>query len=93
MNTTVWKYELVVDDEQTITLPHGAVVLTVQAQHGVPVLWAHVDPMVVFKRDVLIQTRGTGHNAYGVGEYVGTYQLEDGRFVGHVFMKEASDVS
>ena len=57
-------------------------------QHGEVMLWAEVNPderMVEFP--VFIQ--GTGHNPQsGRGPYVGSFMLDDGKFVGHVFVED-----
>lgn len=39
----IWKYELKLDDCQEIEMPVASQLLTVQAQHGKPMLWALVD--------------------------------------------------
>lgn len=83
----VFKYQLAVVDHQVVEIPHGAELLCVQTQYGVPAIWAKVDdehPEVGY--DVFMV--GTGHNASrtkGV-KYLGSFQLQDGRFVGHVFV-------
>lgn len=81
---TVWKFELPVDDEFTLALPLGAKLLHVAAQRDKPCLWALVDDDMP-TRPRSFQTRGTGHDADEVGDYLGTYQLRGGAFVGHVF--------
>jgi hypothetical protein len=86
VKSTIWKYHLEVEDLQQIEMPVGAQVLAVEVQNGQPCLWAKVDPTklnVVCK----IATVGTGHpanHAEGL-QYIGTYQLHGGNFVGHVF--------
>jgi hypothetical protein len=83
---TIWKFPLVVEDEQVVSMPTGAVVLTVQAQHDLyPCLWAKVNPTAA-PADRRFRTYGTGHAMKVDGQrYVGTYQLYGGDFVGHVF--------
>lgn len=103
MNLTIWKYDLFGatltphTDHATMAMPVGAVILTVQVQHGRPVLWAIVDREAPFEaRHFLIV--GTGRNMPGWDErpfeYVGTFQMHDGDFVGHVFelLKESEVV-
>lgn len=83
----VWKWPLNVVDKQDIFMPAGAEMLTVQVQDGKPCLWAMVDPSLPKERRVLC-TAGTGHaiqEETGL-DYVGTYQLEDGALVFHVFV-------
>lgn len=81
----VFKYPLPVDDYVAITMPAAAEVLTVQVQNGRPYLWAKVDtrrPAVTHGFYVV----GTGHPFPVLARaYVGTFQLEGGGLVFHVF--------
>ena len=81
---TIYKYPLIIDDRQIIQMPSDAVLLCVQVQRGIPCLWARVDEDNAAESRVIL-TRGTGHAAAGVGDYVGTYQIEGGQLVFHVF--------
>jgi hypothetical protein len=81
---TVWKYLIDADDSQSIAMPSGAEILTVQVQGGIPFLWALVDPRRPLEH-VLVQIVGTGHPFDPMGEYVGTYQIDGGTLVFHVF--------
>jgi len=82
---TIWKFPLQTTDFQVISLPIGHRILCVQVQGGTPCLWAQVDP----ERDsaqVGIRIYGTGHQVHRIDQsYIGTYQLNDGRLVFHVF--------
>jgi hypothetical protein len=81
---TIYKYPLRVADEQEVEIPKDAVVLTVQVQYGQPCLWAWVDTAnPPGKRTILI--RGTGHPADGLGRYISTFQMEQGKLVFHAF--------
>jgi hypothetical protein len=83
---TIWKYEILTEDKQIISMPIGAEILTVQIQHGMPVLWAKVNPLMKHV-DKTIIIFGTGHpitQTEGL-KYIGTYQLLNGNFIGHVF--------
>lgn len=82
---TVWKYPLAIADSQSIIMPVGAEILDVQVQGGIPCLWAMVDPTRPTEH-VLVQTVGTGHTFFPIGEYVGTYQVHNGTLVFHVFV-------
>lgn len=83
---TIFKYPLQVTDAQSLTMPTGAKPLCVQLQHGQPYLWAQVDTErpAAF---VSFMTFGTGHPMPESEplHYVGTYQLEGGALVFHVF--------
>jgi len=94
--TAIWKYPIDALGVQTIEMPYGARILSVQTQpevneHGSfdrPTLWAVVgEDMPKAKRT--IHTYGTGHPIPTLDEadlsYIGTYQLSGGRLVFHVF--------
>ena len=83
----IWKYPLRITDQQTIKIPFGAEILGVQAQRDQPVLYALVEPTAK-SIDTEILTFSTGQyfteeNIY----YRGTYLINNGSFVGHVFVK------
>ena len=80
----VHKFPLRTTDRQEIYLPVSAKVLTVQVQHGTPCLWALVDEDADLTKHSLTIV-GTGHPVGSVGEYIGTYQLDSGALVFHVF--------
>lgn len=83
----IFKYPLKVADVQEVEIPVGAIILCVQIQREEPCLWALVNPDVV-KEKRRIVTYGTGHPVDDVpGYYVGTYQLNGGDLVFHVFDK------
>ena len=44
MNKTIWKYQLDTTDKQTITMPFGAEILSVQMQGLNPCMWVLVNP-------------------------------------------------
>lgn len=81
----IWKFVLN-RYEETVSIPQGAQLLSVQAQHGNVCLWALCDETAppVQRRIVFV---GTGHNANAAegGTYVGTFQLNNGNLVFHVF--------
>jgi hypothetical protein len=82
---TVWKFDLN-PSQQNILLPVGAQILCVQTQHGIPQLWALVDPETPDREAHWIGVYGTGHDVPSdPGRYVGTFQLADGALVFHVF--------
>jgi len=83
---TIWKYPMPIVDYYAFDMPEDAEVLTVQVQHGVPCIWATVDPnKPKLPRGFFV--RGTGHEL-GLAEsakYVGTFQIELGGLVFHLF--------
>ena len=85
-NYTIYKYTLTVTDEQRVSMPEGAVVLSVQEQHGELCFWARVDlnaPLKYRKFRVI----GTGHPIPDAKHlhYLGTAQMHGGKLVWHVF--------
>jgi hypothetical protein len=88
MNKTIHKYQLNTTDNQSLWLPKGAEILTVQTQNDVPCIWALVDT------DQHLEERrfeifGTAHPIQSdIGtdrKYIGTYQLNGGDLVFHLF--------
>lgn len=85
---TIWKFTLALGGHQSIRMPKGAQIIALQMQGGMPQIWAVVNPRedeVVHREFV---TYGTGHAFNVAGEpktYIGTYQLDDGALVFHVF--------
>jgi len=77
-----WKEEYIVE------MPLESELLTVQVQKGNPCVWFRVDTeqkqMSLWKFIIV----GTGHEIkipITFTKYVGTFQLYDGAFIGHVF--------
>jgi hypothetical protein len=86
MHNTIWKFPLTVTDTQFISLPKDAEILCVQVQMEAPCLWAKVDSTIEDKETVLIETFGTGHPMDEKNrKYIGTYQLNNGHLIFHVF--------
>lgn len=83
--TTIWKFDLEVKDDQDIEMPGGADLLCVQVQGGQPRIWAHVNPNQP-RNKRRIMTVGTGHPiSRRFVKYIGSYQMDDGALVFHVF--------
>jgi hypothetical protein len=86
----IWKYTLKFTEVQDLDLPLGAELLTVQAQHGQIVLWAivDIDEDRKSKRTFVLATNGAPFlpgSWLHRERYLGTFQLNAGSFVGHVF--------
>jgi len=84
---TIHKYELEVTDNQKISMPYDFEILSVQVQHGKPCLWARINTA---KSEVKVEIiiKGTGHPHLPddlVGDYIGTFQINDGDLVFHAF--------
>ena len=82
---SVWKYPLKLIDEQTVTMPGEARLLSVQMQHDTPTLWAVVDTNHPTE-ERSIYMHGTGHPVHNQAWYfIDTFQT--GQLVFHVFSK------
>lgn len=85
MKEIIWKFELKVLSDQIILMPKGAKVLCVQVQNDFICLWAICDAEAL-KEKRKFSIFGTGHRLEGSDKkYIGTIQLDNGSFVGHVF--------
>jgi hypothetical protein len=87
MSQQIWKFPLPKDLNGVIAAPGPFRVLTLQIQDDWPCIWAIVDPAAPLV-DRHIRVFGTGHELRDDQEvqYLGTFQLLDGDFVGHVFL-------
>lgn len=83
---TVYKYPFVITDHVEIIMPAAAKILTVQMQADSPCIWALVTPdlpAVIVRR---FRLAGTGHELPdNIGAHVGTFQMEGGALVFHLF--------
>ncbi len=84
----VFKYTLEMIDEQAIAMPKGAFPMTVQTQNDKPQVWMFVDDSQPPERRKF-RIVGTGHPADDVqyGQYVGTFQMQGGSLVFHLFQQ------
>ncbi len=85
---TIYKYKLEVADRQIVDLPTDAVILSIQTQHNMPVLWAEVDTNSPTK-PIIIEMFGTSHELReGMGtsrQYIATFQMNSGDLVFHAY--------
>ncbi len=87
MRRTIWKYTIDADHrEQVIDMPEGAKLLHVETQGADrPCLWALVDPFAKTEPRTFAII-GTGwHFAADGHEHVGTFLLDGGTLVFHLF--------
>lgn len=83
---TIWKFPIEVADSQELSMPVGAEILCIQVQHERPTIWAQTSGSSCSGLESkTIRTFATGQLFDAPGPYVGTYQLGNGQFVGHVF--------
>jgi len=81
----IWKFPLRCADKSTVVMPKGAKVLCVQTQCEEPQVWAVCD-ISAEAEERTFAIYGTGHQHESIsGEYVGTFQLNHGGLVFHVF--------
>ena len=87
---TIYKYPIEVTDEQTLTLPVNAQILTVQTQWDSPCLWAMIDPEEKQTEQVAIRVYGTGQPVSDSENltYIGTVQMLSGQLVFHIFREQ-----
>lgn len=82
---TIWKFPLHKVALQSLSMPKGAKILTLQVQNDQPCIWALVDEDHRKELKEFL-TFGTGHQLpEKLGPYVGSYQIHDGWLVFHVF--------
>jgi len=82
---TIYKYEFQITDEQTIEMPEGSKILSIQKQHGCFYIWAMVDTDKQ-KEPFSIAIIGTGNPLWCTDyDYAGTIIADP--FVWHLFYK------
>ena len=94
---TIWKTELRnlgIGDVFSIRIPKGSKFLTIQIQHGIPVVWYLCDPKQPNEdRQIqMVVTGGNVHNPEELTGYIATVQetMPDGFvFVSHYFERVA----
>jgi hypothetical protein len=86
---TIWKFILKPTIFQTINMPAGAKILTVQNQCNDITLWAEVEEKAPIEKR-FIEIFGTG-SRFGSGSrtYIGTVLMLDDGLVWHVYEREA----
>jgi hypothetical protein len=82
----IWKFAVPVERSFKVEMPKDAEVLSVQVQHGAPCMWAMCDPNAK-KEERIFHVIGTGHEVGDrpITKFIGTFQLEGGAFIGHLF--------
>lgn len=85
----IWKWSLTVTDIQSVSMPAGAKLLTVQVQGMNPQIWALCDEAETTIEPRRIAIYGTGNPMPAdPGKYIATFQLNDGELVFHAFELE-----
>lgn len=88
MKQSIWKYTLGGKAIEEIEMPQGAQILCVQTQREDVCLWAVVDESAPMQKRI-IEVFGTGHPMPRTESrvYIGTFQMNAGSLVFHVFEK------
>ena len=83
----ILKYEIKSEGQFTIVMPADSFVLTVQAQRNVPQIWVTGDPDkgIMVKRQFVVRMTGQYFDLSNTERYIGTFQLDGGSYVGHLF--------
>ena len=84
---TIWKYELRIEDIQKLEMPKESKILSVQMQHSTPCIWIQCDNSNDMETRNF-HTFGTGNplpNDIDNFTYIGTYQINSGVIIFHVF--------
>lgn len=85
----IYKYEIPITDEVKVQMPEGAIILSIQHQHGYIFAWALVNPdALTVERTFRIY--GTGHpiqSDMGGLKFLATVQTHQGNLVWHIFEK------
>lgn len=82
----VYKYPIPVSGEFIFDLPKGSKPLCVQTQQGQPQMWVATDPMAPLVKH-MFHLCGTGDDREDINPstYLGTFQVQGGTLVFHVF--------
>lgn len=86
---TIHKQTFETTDTVALTLSKDSEILTIQTQNNIPCVWYQFD--LDNRRDLearVLLIFGTGHEIDDENrdmEYLGTYQLNEGTFIFHVF--------
>jgi hypothetical protein len=83
---TIYKYQLSITDIQSIKMPQGAEILSIQCQDNSPCVWALVDTDNL-KEDRSFLMYGTGNpvDENYKKKYIGTFMMYSGSLVFHCF--------
>jgi len=87
MEKTIFKYPLTSQQTQIIQMPKGAQILTLQMQKDTPCIWALLDVDIDNPKEFrTFELYGTGHPIYPRDRtYIGSFQVDEGHYIFHVF--------
>lgn len=81
----IYKYTLVIAEEQRVAMAKGAKILCIQMQYGQPRVWVAIDEFENDPAERIFYVVGTGWSIPSAGRYIGTVQEDQGTFVWHFF--------
>lgn len=88
MTITIWKYPVELMDRFSIEMPENSIVLSVGVKENQPYIWAIVNVHHKLCK-TQFQLYITGESlSESRGLFIGTFQLNDGALVFHLFMGE-----
>lgn len=88
---TIWRYPIDMAEEQSVRMPKGARVLSVQRHGKETFLYALLTAHSAYTtRTVRVRSTDDDCDGLAAEEYVGTVALDDHRFVFHVFVEKES---
>ena len=90
---TIWKFAIPLGDLVSIAMPRGAKIIHVANQFGMPTIWALVDPAEPWVTREF-RFAGTGHliHDHHLGKHAGSFFMEGGSLVLHIFETQASQI-
>lgn len=81
---TIHKFAVVARGATEIETYKSFTILCIQTQDNTPFIWLEVDTTAP-KVELNLWTYMTGEKQTVCGEYLGTFQLDNGSYVGHVY--------
>ena len=83
---SIWKYPMEVEEFQFVEMPVNSMILSVQIQNGIPVIWAKVntEEKQTEKRKFKMVPTG-GYIEEEKSKFLETLQFNHGKFILHVF--------
>lgn len=91
MGPKILKYKVLLSRRFEIVMPQNSLILSVQTQREQPQLWALTNPEAP-PESRYFAVFGTGEDMPVLGEvtinFIGTFQLNGGDFIGHLFERQ-----
>jgi len=84
---TVWKFPIRMQARQEVLVGDNPRIVHVGEQHDQPCIWVDHDPQPEHTAKVRLafEIVGTGHRVPSSGKHVGTFMVDGGTFVFHVY--------